>query len=129
MTIRREELEKIFDLYEPYANLVQVDLYELKTKYYIIKGFIKTLFLPIHLAKAGKTTYYIGPSLEEPFPISDFPPYFPATFFSLCQVLGFNPIVVMPLDFMYMAMQIQHPNYIVIFDFSPYLEDKIHEGL
>lgn len=35
----------------------------------------------------------------------------------------------MPPDFMYMAMQIQHPNYIVVFDFAPYLEEKIHEGL
>lgn len=35
----------------------------------------------------------------------------------------------MPPNFMHMAMQIQHPNYVVIFDFAPYLEEKIHEGL
>lgn len=30
LTIRREEFQDIFDLYEPFANLVQVDLNELK---------------------------------------------------------------------------------------------------
>lgn len=35
----------------------------------------------------------------------------------------------MPLDFMYMAMYIQHLDFTVVFDFAPYLEEKIHEGL
>lgn len=30
---------------------------------------------------------------------------------------------------MYIAIQIQHPNFTMIFDFSPYLEEKIYEGL
>lgn len=47
----------------------------------------------------------------------------------MCQILGFNPITIMPPNFMYMAIQIQHPNFTVIFNFAPYLEENIHEGL
>lgn len=83
LTIKREEFQEIFDLYEPSANLVQVCLNELKAEYYKIKGFITTYFLPIHLEKVGQTTYYIGPSSEETFTIGAFSPYFQATFFSM----------------------------------------------
>lgn len=76
LTIRREEFHEIFDLYEPSANLVQVDLNELKAEYYKMKEFIKSNFLPMHLARVGNTTYHIGPSSEEPFPIGYFDPYF-----------------------------------------------------
>lgn len=37
--------------------------------------------------------------------------------------------MIMPLDYMFMAIQTQHLDFLVIFYFAPYLEDKIHEGL
>lgn len=94
-----------------------------------MKSFIRANLLPTHLVKAVDTTYHIGPSSVEPFPIGAFAKYLQATFFCLCQILGFNPITVMPLDFMYMAIQIQHPDFIVFFNLALYLEEKIHEGL
>lgn len=92
-----------------------MDLNEIKDEYYIMKGFIRSNLLPTHLVKARETTYHISPSLVEPFPIGAFAKYLQATLFSLCQVLGFNPIRVMPLDFMYMAIHIQHPDFAVKF--------------
>lgn len=46
----------------------------------------------------------------------------------MSHVLGFNPSIVMPPNFMFMAIQIQYPDLSVIFCFA-HLEDKNHEGL
>lgn len=100
LTIRREEFQEIFDLYEPSPSLVPVDLNEQKAEYYKMKEFIRKSFLPMHLARAGSATYHIGPSSKELFPIGAFTLYFQTTFFSLYQVLGFSTITIRPPDFM-----------------------------
>ena len=43
--------------------------------------------------------------------------------------MGFNPGAVMPIAYMFMGVQIQHPNFYVKYDFASFLAERIHEGL
>lgn len=129
LIIQREEFQEVFDLYEPSVILEPIDLEELKKGYEKTRYLIKAILLPSHLAKVTDTQYYIGQSVEVPFPIDSFAHYFKATFFTLCQILGFHPGTIVPKSYMHMGIQIQHPHFAVIYDFSPYLVDKIREGL
>lgn len=67
--------------------------------------------------------------VEEHFPIDVFAHYFRVTFFSMCQILGLNPSIVIAKAYTHMGIQIQHPHFVVLYDFAPYLADNIHEGL
>lgn len=57
LRVRREQFQEIFDLYEPSDIQIQVDLNEIKAKYYRMKVFIRSNLLLAHLAKSGNTTY------------------------------------------------------------------------
>lgn len=83
LTIRREEFQEFFDLYEPFVSMIQVNLEEIKVEYHRTKGFVTSNLLPPNLEKEEKTSYHIGPSSVEPFPIGSFAKYLQATFFSL----------------------------------------------
>lgn len=71
----------------------------------------------------------MGPLDKEPYPISYFVPYFQNNFYSIFQIIGYDPVTRMPMAWMYMASYIQHPNYCTIYDYGGYLVERIHEGL
>ena len=35
----------------------------------------------------------------------------------------------MPIAYMFMGAQIQHPNFFVVYDYASFLAERIHEGL
>lgn len=83
-SIQREEFQEVFELCEPSAFLEPINLEELKKEYEKTRYLVRERLLPSHLAKAVDTHYYIGTSVEEPFPIDAFAHHFKATFFTLC---------------------------------------------
>ncbi|MEG7793080.1 hypothetical protein U2520_15210, partial [Listeria monocytogenes] len=48
---------------------------------------------------------------------------------SLCRVFGKDEEEFMPVDFMYMVIQISSFGVDIIFDFASYLANEIHSGL
>lgn len=66
---------------------------------------------------------------KEPFPIDMFDFYFVRAYHTLFQIIGFNPPQRTPMDFVYMASNIQNPMMNKESDFATYLYDSIHKEL
>ena len=129
LEINRDVIQQNFDLSEPSDDLVPINLEEMKEEYAKLKSLVRVKLLPPHLVKAGDSQFHISPSDQEPFRLNCFGKPFLATFYSLCQILGFSPGAVMPIAYMFMGVQIQHPNFSVTYDFASFLVERIDEGL
>lgn len=66
---------------------------------------------------------------KEPYPVNYFVPYFQRTYYSIFQVIGYDPVTRMPMAWMYMVAHIHHPQYCTIYDYTRFLVEKIHDGL
>lgn len=109
--------------------MVQIDLDEMKQEYVRAQPLFRLKLLPPHLARVGSSMIHISPTDREPFRLSCFANHFLTNFYSLCQSLGFSPNTVMPIAYMFMGAQIQHLNFSVVYDYSSFLVERIHEGL
>lgn len=73
---------------------------------------------------------YVLPLEKEPFKLECFEPYLNKIYFALGQILGVDcGLTKMPIDFMMLAINIQHPSINELYDFSTVIQDTIHEGL
>lgn len=95
------------------------------------KGRIRREYLPMFLRKLSKfTPSYILPSETEPFALDKFETYFIRTYCALCQVLGEDcGLTLFLVDYMILAVFIQHPTTNVLFDFATILQTKLCESL
>ena len=128
LEINRYVIQQTFDLSEPNDDLVPINLEEMK-EYAKLKSLVRVKLLPPHLVKAGDSQFHIIPIDQEPFRLNCFGKPFLATFYSLCQILGFSLGAVMPIAYMFMGVQIQHPNFSIMYDFASFLAERIDEGL
>ena len=129
LNVNADVIRRVFDLSENGSLLVQIDLEEMKQEYAKIQPFFRSKLLPPHLVRAGSSTIHMSPTDQEPFRLNCFADHFLATFYSLCQILGFSPNTVMPIAYMFMGAQIQHPNFSVVYDYASFLAERMHEGL
>ena len=129
LNVNADVIQRVFDLSENGSLLVQIDLEEMKQEYAKIQPFFRSKLLPPHLVRAVSSTIHMSPTDQEPFRLNCFADHFLATFYSLCQILGFSPNTVMPIAYMFMGAQIQHPNFSVVYDYASFLAERMHEGL
>lgn len=129
LTINKEEFQQVFDLSDPSTSMTPIDAEAFKAEYEMSHAFFRTKLLHPHLARARGQRYQIDQDEQEPLRIECFAKHFLGTYYSLCQILGLQLGPVVPISFMFMGVQIQHPNFLVVYDFATTLAESVHKGL
>lgn len=127
--ITKDEIAHVFKLTRWSDEMPKINEKTLTEEYDNTKIAFRVHILPRYLAKSGGQRIAIGKYDKEPFPISYFVSYFQKTFYSICQIIGYDPVTGMPMAWMYMKAHIQHPQYCIVYDYVGFLVERIHKGL
>lgn len=128
ISISSEEIREVFKL-EPLSDYhVPISLPELENEYKEKKDEIRKGALRAHIRTMGAFPVIIVAS-REPFKRSLFTSWVVEIYRTLCRVLGEDEQDFMPIDLMYMMIQIASFGVDVIFYFASFLAKEIHNGL
>lgn len=105
-----------------------IDLNGLEKEYMSKKNSIGQGALKVHIGKI-RTLPAITTSSREPFQRAYFNTRAVEIHRTLYRVFGRDEEKLMPMDFMYMVAHISSFDLDIIFDFSSYLAEEIHDGL
>lgn len=129
--IARDAIIQCFGLNR--STLKSIDLRRLKTKYGIKKDFYREQEIPHYrnrMFQMGKN--YILNIEKEPFDLVAFENIFFKIYYALCQILGMGMDCrrsKIPIELMMMSIKIQHPQSNELYNFSTYIQHKLHEVL
>lgn len=127
VSISPEEIREVFHL-EPLLDFdVPINLLELEKEYKVKRDIIRGGALRAHIGTIG-TLPVITTASKEPFKKSLFTSQAVEIYRTLCHVLGEDEHDFMPVDLMYMMIQIASFSIDVIFDFASFLAEEIHIG-
>ena len=128
VSISPEEIREVFCLGPLTRSHVPIDLTNLENEYMSKQDAIRQGALKAHIGRIG-TLPAITPSSREPFKKACFNARVVEIYRTLCRVFGEGEEDFIPVSFMYMITQIASFSVEIIFDFSSYLADEIHNGL
>ena len=127
ISISPEEIRKVFCLGPLTKYHVPIDLIDLENEYMSKKDVIRHGAPKAHIGRIG-ALLAITPSSREPFKKVCFNVRVVEIYRTLCKVFGQDEEEFIPISFMYMITQISSFGVEIIFDFSSYLADEIHNG-
>lgn len=115
--VSKEVAIECFDLDRSALRRINKDRF--KKEYYAKRDFFKQKILPLFLRKLYKGGKRYLEMEMKPLDLTLFEDYFTKTYYALCQVLGEDcGLTFMSVDYMMMAIRIQHTDYNELYDFA-----------